>query len=129
MKKYLFLLVGIIAFAFTSCSKDTTYQVSNKTDYTLYDVLSFEYHGSDRVKQENIGNLGVGTPTEIIVADKQAEKVKIAFTFGGESPRYYTVQYYYLEAKSNKIFTLDNETMISQDPNAKDGMPLGKLLK
>lgn len=80
------------------------------------------------MKQENIGNLGVGTSTEIIVADKQAEKVKLAFTFGGDT-RFYTIQYYYLEAKSNKIFTLDNETMVSEDPNAKDGMPLGKLLK
>ena len=129
MKKYLFLLVGIIAMAFTSCTKDTTYQISNKTDFTLYDVLSFEYHGSDRVKQENIGPLSAGSTTEILVAEKQAEKIKAAFCFSAGGDRYYTVQYFYLEPKANKIFTLDNNTMVSTDPNAKDGMPLGKLLK
>ena len=129
MKKYLFLLVGIIAFAFTSCTKDTTYQISNKSDFNLYEVIGFEYHGNDRVKQDNIGNVGMGATSETVIAEKQAEKIKFGFRFVSEGDWYYTSQYYLLDAKNNKVFTIDNNTMVSTNPNAKDGMPLGKLLK
>ena len=129
MKKYLFLLVGIIAFAFTSCSKDTTYQVSNKSDFNLYEVIGFEYYGNDRVNQDNIGNVGMGATSETIIAEKQAEKVKFGFRFASDGDWYYTSQYYLLEAKGNKVFTIDNNTMVSTNPNAKEAMQLGKLLK
>ena len=129
MKKYLFLLVGIIAFAFTSCSKDTTYQVSNKSDFNLYEVIGFEYYGNDRVNQDNIGNVGMGATSETIIAEKQAEKVKFGFRFVSDGDWYYTSQYYLLEAKGNKVFTIDNNTMVSTNPNAKEAMQLGKLLK
>ena len=129
MKKYLFLLVGIIAFAFTSCSKDTTYQVSNKSDFNLFEVIGFEYYGNDRVNQDNIGNVGMGATSETIIAEKQAEKVKFGFRFASDGDWYYTSQYYLLEAKGNKVFTIDNNTMVSTNPNAKEAMQLGKLLK
>ena len=127
MKKYLFFLVAVVAMAFTSCSKDTTYQVSNKTDHTLYDMVAFEHRDADRVDQKNIGNLGVGTNSEILTADKQAEKVKLAFRFSSDGNLYYTVQYFYLESKNNKVITLNNDTYVSTNPNAKDGVMVGKL--
>jgi len=148
MKKVLlvFTIVVIASFFLLGCKKEieATYQIYNNCSSvssayepllngTLYEIVVFEYFGSDVVREKNIDRIAVGGKSGVITAHEKAEKIKVSFKFLPKESSYYnmssnnrkyTVQYYYLkrEKKDNKIIAeLNGNTMLSGSIN-----PTGK---
>lgn len=125
MKKAFIMMVCAVAIFATSCTKDSTYQISNKTDFTLYDVVVFEFYGNDVVGQKDLGNIVNGSASNVVTASDMAEKVKVSMCFVSGGDRYYAVQSYYLDKGKNTKVDLTDNTMVSGSLNSKDtGSPI-----
>lgn len=137
MKKILLVLV-IIATSisiFSSCKDDVqkSYRVTNNHPYitssieyangSLYEVIVFQYRGSDIIFEDNLGTIKYGgESSRIINAKESCDKVRVSFQFipkdsSGDysfySNRFYTEKYFYLEDGKTKEIKIDSTIMIT----------------
>lgn len=118
MKKILFLFATLIAFTLSSCTKETTYVVSNNTsdlEGLTVDIRMIEYDGNgSKVAVNAINNVKKGDKKEF-VANNHAEKLvcQLYWDFGSTNKTYYVANVFYLEEGKTIEVTLDDHTMIS----------------
>ena len=142
MRKLLFLLT-ISSLIIFGCKKDkdATYQILNNSskyesstqylDGSMYEIVVFEYHGNDVVKEVNISKIGYGGgKSSKITAHEKTEKIKVSFKFLPKESQYYnlssnnrkyTVQYYYLKKGENTIAEINDKTMLGGSLNLSKG--------
>jgi hypothetical protein len=114
MKKSLLLLVGAILMVFAvSCTKSTTYEIYNGTSgYGLYDVKAYEYSGSTMVNYYDVGYLAADASSGSITAQKEANKVQIAFKFAPGGDVYTTAEFFSLKSGGHAMILIEDNTQI-----------------
>ncbi len=122
MKKVLFIAL-ILGMAFVSCKKDpetklpTTYTITNSfSGGDFYEVIVFEYMGSDIIQQVEVGNLASGQTSATFTANTNSDKIKVSME-NYQGTRFYTSQKYLLTEGQNTAVVINDNTMISQNPN------------
>lgn len=114
MKKSLLLFVGAILMVFaTSCTKPTTYEIYNGTSAIgLYGVKAYEYSGSTMVNYFDVGYLAADATSGSITANKEANKVQIAFKFYDNGDVYTTAEYYSIKSGGHTMILIEDNTQV-----------------
>ena len=114
MKKSLLLFVGAILMVFaTSCTKPTTYEIYNGTSAIgLYGVKAYEYSGSTMVNYFDVGYLAADATSGSITANKEANKVQIAFKFAPGGDVYTTAEFFSLKSGGHSMILIEDNTQI-----------------
>ena len=96
-----------------SCTKSTTYEIYHGTSgYGLYDVKAYEYSGSTMVNYYDVGYLAADASSGSITAEKDANKVQIAFKFVPGGDVYTTAEYYSLKSGGHAMILIEDNTQI-----------------
>lgn len=114
MKKSLLLFVGAILMVFAvSCTKPTTYEIYNGTSgIGIYDVKAYEYSGSTMVNYFDVGYLAADATSGSITANKEANKVQIAFKFAPGGDVYTTAEFFSLKSGGHSMILIEDNTQI-----------------
>jgi hypothetical protein len=114
MKKSLLLFVGAILMVFAvSCTKPTTYEIYNGTSAIgLYGVKAYEYSGSTMVNYFDVGYLAADATSGSITANKEANKVQIAFKFYDNGDVYTTAEYYSIKSGGHTMILIEDNTQV-----------------
>lgn len=80
MKRIVIVLLALVAIAFTSCSKETTCQLVNKSGANLTEITIYELSSAgDIIDAGYVGNLADGDKTTAFTMQQAATMVKVAF--------------------------------------------------
>lgn len=96
-----------------SCTKPTTYEIYNGTSAIgLYGVKAYEYSGSTMVNYFDVGYLAADATSGSITANKEANKVQIAFKFYDNGDVYTTAEYYSIKSGGHTMILIEDNTQV-----------------